>query len=335
MPGLDPRQIMALLQTLGSGATGMAGIAGQVGTGLGQGLAQYMQPTSQASSGVGEPRGDANAGFGMGVANGLPGSISGFGYPGMPGYGGNISGMPATPGVATPTAPTAAQTNTGGGMGQQAPGGPPGTGTRPNAVTENPQAAVMRGLLAKGRNPAYDFSPYVQSTLKRANDLVNTGLANLARSGNVGVLGDDTSAQNWVTDLVGQSLAGGKVFGGATQDSLRALTSLAEHPEGNPGALVLAQLLSDPDRAASLAVSSLYGGNSDRLMRLFGAPIGVEAQKYEQGLEQGTVPDRANLNLLAYLLGLTGDSNTLGDQAFKRRQNDLSPYATGATPFQR
>lgn len=311
--GID---IMSMLQALAQGGGQMMG-----------GLGNLMQPMSQPSSSVGGARADATPGIPASAYGSRP--LLGA-APAMPGYGG--AGMGSSLGGAIGAglggvagAPGSMVGGAVGGMlgGGGMPGGGAGGTIRPTNPVESPRQGVLRALMDAGRDPAYDFSPYVQSTLKRADELVNSGLASLGNGGDLSMLADPAAGQNWVKNLVSQSLSGGKVYGGGTTEGLKGLDARAANPQGDAGALVLAQLLSNPDTAASIASSALYGGTSQNLARLFTAPILTQAEQYQRGLEQGTVPDRQNLNLLAYLLGTLGPNAPQTSGA----GTNYSPYA--------
>lgn len=278
----------------GQGGYGMGGY-GQGFPGMGQGQPQYAAPYGQ--QGLQPPRSPQASGsvFGDFSFSSPTATSNPFTPSGSTSLGGTVSRDAITdPPVAKPT--DTPLTN---------PGDGGGTAVRRSSPVFDPNAAVQRALADWGIDPAYNFNPYVQQTLQRARELVYSTLGRLVQQGQGGQIADDTLMQSRVHEAVQQALGGQAVFGtnGNGTDVLRQVQAFAgQSAPGNPGAQVLANLLSDPDTATAMASSLLYGGTSSNLARLYTAPIASQAAQYQRNLETGSNGAGTYGNLLQYLL---------------------------------
>jgi hypothetical protein len=284
-----------------------------MGGGLPGALGQLMQPMNQSSSSVARDPGAGTAATAADLPAPSYGGGGGFSNPmaGIGGAIGNAAGMAGGP-VGQAVGQAVGST-----VGSRAMGGAPsvegGNIAALNPVVSNPREGVLRALKARGRDPSIDFNPHTQAIFSRGADLVDTQFSRGGIGENLTDLATDPAkAQAFVQNLVDQALSGAKMFGGGSRANLEALLSrVTPDAIGGPngtdeGNLMLAKLLSDPERGVNIMGSGLYGGMGSTMERLLLGRLASGASDYQQALEGGYGADMPGLNLLAYLLGQQG-----------------------------
>lgn len=131
---------------------------------------------------------------------------------------------------------------------------------------EHPCEAVLRHLLARGDNPAYDFSPQVQNTVRRGWAALFPVVVAVADDASLGA--DADRLQTATRQQVDGSVSGGRVYleGTAARDAWRRVQAAVErgltaYDAGQPvepGLLRLMVLLSNPDVGYSYAQVGAY-----------------------------------------------------------------------------
>ncbi len=229
------------------------------------------------------------------------------------------SNPPAAPGVtnsyttAQPTAgpygPQGATTTSTGGQGGQF-GSASGLLQGPNWLTE-PTQAVNRAMSRSGMAIG-SFNPMAQAIRQNANNLVYTLLARNVNPGTGGQthitnLVDNEYMMNGLTDLVQRAAKGERVLGGWQPQQVAAIGDLyrqANAGSTDPGVNNIAAFLSDPDRAAVMASSLLYGGLHRAFQPAAAAPFASAVEQYNQLLEQSPQFGEQN-SIIDILLGNT------------------------------
>ena len=137
----------------------------------------------------------------------------------------------------------------------------PGRAGAQGGVTDSAEGLVTGALQDNGIDPAYNFSPQVQNTLRRGGEV-----AALVVMQSPEVLTDDAVLRTALSGFVGRALRGDRVFGGWSRSQYVALMDRvrAADATSDPGAQTLGGLLAmSDDVAVALAYAGLAGGLSE------------------------------------------------------------------------
>lgn len=189
-----------------------------------------------------------------------------------------------------------------------------GTGNPPGGLISapnwlhDPREAVVRAMRMGGMNPA-SFTPFARATLKNADNLVsqmvNIGAAGNPQGGMADFSNNDAMLAS-LADLIKQGGTGTAVLGGGDAAALQRISAQAHRADAgtmNPGVNVLAEYLSDPNRAMNLTSSVLYGGLHPGFQAAAQAPLINLSDYYARLLE--TQPNEPR-NIIDVLTGVYG-----------------------------
>lgn len=221
------------------------------GPGAAPGVPAFGNAPAAGALGTNQPQGT------VGQYNGLQGQSFGPMLPGtMPGNTGTAGAAPAAPG----------------GFGPQ--------NLDPLNLIQNPRTGVLLKLQEKGISP-YSGDPIVKALLKRAGDITNTVLPQLA--------GSTDPVQTLLQGLsaaIDRAFSGQQVFyGDGGGDALGAINSARGRTEGgmsSAGDRILANLASDPDVLAKLLTDLSFAGQGSAFSNVAGEQLGNQAALFAQ-----------------------------------------------------